>query len=123
MLELFQTEWCRGSHRVRQRLTELGLDFVARQVPEDPAERDALGERTGTRSVPVLMFEDGSFLYGTERILDYLANLPDRDDASSHAERARRSLCRSCAELPSEECDSMPSSPERESPLAGVPMS
>ena len=26
MLELFQTEWCPGSRRIRQRLTELGLD-------------------------------------------------------------------------------------------------
>jgi len=33
MLELFQTEWCPASRRVRQRLTELGLDYVNRQVP------------------------------------------------------------------------------------------
>ena len=56
MLQLFQTEWCRGSQRVRQRLTELGLDFVARQVPEDPEERDVLEFHTGVRSVPVLVF-------------------------------------------------------------------
>jgi glutathione S-transferase len=123
MLELFQTEWCRGSQRVRQRLTELGVDFVARQVPEDPDERDALEERTGTRAVPVLLLEDGFVLDGTERILDYLANFPDRTDASAHAERARRSLCRSCAELPSDECDSTPSSPEPESPPVAAPTS
>jgi glutaredoxin 3 len=123
MLELFQTEWCRGSHRVRQRLTELGLDFVARQVPEDTSDRDALEERTGVRTVPVLVFEDGSVLDGSDRILDYLANLPDRVDAPAHVEKAHRSLCRSCAELRSDECDSTPSSLERESPLAGVPMS
>jgi hypothetical protein len=28
MLELFQTEWCPGSRRIRQRLTELGLDYL-----------------------------------------------------------------------------------------------
>jgi len=39
MIELYQAEWCPHSHRVRQRLTELGLDFVARQVPVDQAER------------------------------------------------------------------------------------
>ena len=33
-LELWQTEWCPASHRVRQRLTELGLTYIARQVPE-----------------------------------------------------------------------------------------
>ena len=99
MLELFQTEWCPGCQRVRQRLAELGLDFVVRQVPEDPAERDALEDAVGVRTVPVLLLEDGSTLDGTERILDHLA------------------------ELPSDECASMPSSRERESLLAGVPMS
>jgi len=33
MLELYQAEWCPSSRRVRQRLTELGLDHVSRQVP------------------------------------------------------------------------------------------
>jgi hypothetical protein len=28
VLELWQTEWCPASHRVRQRLTELGLTYV-----------------------------------------------------------------------------------------------
>ena len=99
MLELYQTEWCRGSQRVRQRMTELGIDFVTRQVAEDPADRDLLEVETGVRTVPVLLFADGSVLDGTDRILDRLA------------------------ELPSAECDSTPSSRERESLLAGVPMS
>jgi glutathione S-transferase len=99
MLQLFQTEWCRGSQRVRQRLTELGVDFVARQVPEDPDERDALEFHTGVRSVPVLMFEDGSVLVGTVRILDYLDNLPERADADAHREKARRSLHKRCSEV------------------------
>ena len=41
MLELWQTEWCPSSHRVRQRLTELGVSFVAHQVAVD---RDARAE-------------------------------------------------------------------------------
>ena len=28
MLELWQTEWCPASRRVRQRLTELGVDYL-----------------------------------------------------------------------------------------------
>lgn len=28
MLELYQTEWCPASRRVRERLTELGLDYI-----------------------------------------------------------------------------------------------
>jgi glutaredoxin len=31
MLELYQTEWCPASRRVRERLTELGLDYLVRQ--------------------------------------------------------------------------------------------
>jgi hypothetical protein len=34
MLELYQTEWCPASRRVRERLTELGLDDLVHQVPE-----------------------------------------------------------------------------------------
>jgi glutaredoxin len=30
MIELYQAEWCPHSHHVRQRLTEHGVDFVAR---------------------------------------------------------------------------------------------
>jgi len=28
MLELYQTEWCPASRRVRERLTELSLDYL-----------------------------------------------------------------------------------------------
>lgn len=38
MLELFQAEWCPFSARVRQRLTELGVDYIVWQVP---VEREA----------------------------------------------------------------------------------
>jgi glutathione S-transferase len=99
MLELFQTAWCPGARLVRRRIAELGLDFVVRPVPIDPADRDALEDATGLRTVPVLVLDGGSVLDGTERILEHLA------------------------ELPSDECASMPSSRERESLLAGVPMS
>jgi glutaredoxin len=123
VLQLFQTEWCRGSKRVRQRLTELGIDFVARQVPADPAERDVLEFHTGVRSVPVLVFEDGAVVVGAERILDYLDNLPERGDADEQRERAHRSLRRECADLDSAECDSTPSSRGTASPPAGAPTS
>ena len=48
MLELWQTEWCPASRRVRQRLTELGIDYLIRQVPVDKEQRDALSGATGT---------------------------------------------------------------------------
>ena len=46
-LELFQAEWCPFSHRVRTRLTELGVDVVLRQVAADRKERTAMAAATG----------------------------------------------------------------------------
>src|ERR671929_2161919 len=47
MLTLYQAEWCPFSSAVREVLTELGLDFVARQVEPWPEERSALKEVAG----------------------------------------------------------------------------
>ena len=58
MLELFQTEWCPASRRIRQRLTELGLDYVNRQVPVERYDRAALYVATGSDTVPALVLED-----------------------------------------------------------------
>jgi glutaredoxin len=70
MLQLFQAEWCPFSHLVRQRLTEYGVDFVARQVEPNPEDRHALHEATGERSIPVVVFDDGTVVGGdTEDIL------------------------------------------------------
>jgi glutathione S-transferase len=86
LIELYQAEWCPHSHRVRQRLTELGLDFVARQVPVDPAEREELERTTGRRSIPTLVLDDGSVVRGTDTIL---ALLDERYDEPSEAARHR----------------------------------
>ena len=91
-MELYQAEWCPYSHMVRQRLTELGLDFVAHQVPADPAHRDEMRRAVGTDEIPVLVVDEGSVLRGDIEILPYLAQLPDRDDAPRHREKARREV-------------------------------
>ena len=70
-LELWQTEWCPASHRVRQRLTELGLAYVVRQVPVEREDRAELVHRTGEESIPVLAV-DGNVLSGSEAILSHL---------------------------------------------------
>lgn len=88
-MELYQAEWCPYSHRVRQRLTELGLDFVARQVPADPANREEMRRAVGTDAIPVLVADEGSVLRGIDEILPYLAQLPERDDAPRHRAKAR----------------------------------
>ena len=48
---LYQTEWCPSSRRVRQRLTELDVRFVAVPVPVERDERNELFVATGGGSV------------------------------------------------------------------------
>ncbi len=88
-MELYQAEWCPHSHRVRQRLTELGLDFTARQVPADPDERDELERAVGTKEIPVLVLDDGSPICGDDPILERLDRFPERNDAAEHCAKAR----------------------------------
>ncbi len=59
MLELFQTEWCPASRRVRRRLTELGIDYVARQVPVAKEHRHILQRVAGTERCSGVTFRVG----------------------------------------------------------------
>ena len=89
MLELYQAEWCPHSQRVRQRLTELGVSFVARQVPAEPADREELRRTTGSEEIPTLLLEDGTTISDPDRIIEFLeANHRERADADEHRERA-----------------------------------
>ena len=72
MLQLYQAEWCPSSHRVRQRLTELGVDFVARQVQVERRDRGTLLAATGVSGIPVLVTEDGWTVAGEDAIHAYL---------------------------------------------------
>jgi glutathione S-transferase len=72
MLELWQTEWCPASRRVRQRLTELGVDYVVRQVPVEQESRDELRRTTASTTIPALVLEDGSTLVGEDAICSHL---------------------------------------------------
>jgi len=88
MIELYQTEWCPSSHRVRQKLTELRLDFLARQVPADREARLRLLLKTGTDLIPVLV--DGSrTIKGADSILAYLGeHYETPDGAKTHRAKA-----------------------------------
>jgi glutathione S-transferase len=101
MLELFQTEWCPSSSRVRQRLTELGVDYVNRQVPVDRSVRLALRAATGADTIPVLRCEDGSVVVGEERILEFLTvRFAGDGDVEAHRSKAdgmrRQRLAEEC---------------------------
>jgi glutathione S-transferase len=91
-VELYQAEWCPHSHRVRQRLTELGLDFTARQVAADPEARDEMVQLTGTNEIPVLVTDAGDVLEGEDEILEYLDEFEERPDARAHRAKAREEV-------------------------------
>jgi glutathione S-transferase len=88
-LTLFQAEWCPYSASVRQLLTELGRDFVARQVPARREDRDEMRRLTGTDSIPVLQVAGGETFAGTDEIFAYLATLEPWDQAGAHRQRYR----------------------------------
>ena len=88
-LTLFQAEWCPYSASVRQLLTELGRDFVARQVPARPEDREEMRRLTGSDSIPVLQTAEGETYAGTREIHEYLATLEPWDQADAHRQRYR----------------------------------
>lgn len=103
--ELWQAEWCPASRRVRQRLTELGVDYVIRQVPVEKEKRTALRRLTGADTIPVLVLPDGSALVGEEAIGAYLdTHVAEPPEAQAHrttAAKARRRYLE-------EECECLP---------------
>ena len=84
---LYQAEWCPFSAAVREVLTELGIDFVARQVEPWPGERSELRALAGTELIPVLRTEDGRLFRGTREIF---AHLHERDPWRFAAAHRRR---------------------------------
>jgi len=87
MLTLYQAEWCPFSAAVREVLTELGLDFVARQVEPWPEERNELRQLAGTDQTPVLQTEDGGFYRGTREIFAHLRERDPWEFAAAHRRR------------------------------------
>ena len=86
-LILYQAEWCPFSSAVREVLTELGLDFTARQVEPWPEQRAELRNIADTDQIPVLEAEDGSLYRGTRAIF---AHLHERDPWKFAAAHRRR---------------------------------
>lgn len=104
MYELWQTEWCPASRRVRQRLTELGVDYITRQVPVEKDARALLRERTGTDTIPVLVAPDEEPVVGEATILAFLdSHQSVPAEAHAHrlkAEKARRRYLEEECECP-----------------------
>lgn len=103
-LELWQAEWCPASRRVRERLTEMGVDFLARQVPVEKRERNALLEATGTDTIPALLTGETPPVIGEDAIGAYLdGHMTEPPEATAHrlkAEQARRRYLEEECECP-----------------------
>jgi glutathione S-transferase len=105
MLELFQTEWCPSSRRVRARLTELGVDYIVRQVPVDRGTRVALREAAHADTIPVLRLENGKAIVGEEAITGFLdAHFDEPAEAEAHRVKAAKARRRYLEE----ECECSP---------------
>lgn len=83
MLTLYQAEWCPYSSAVRERLTELGVDYVVRQVAPRQEERGEVD------TIPTLETEDGERHTGTDAIFAFLATLPAGPDERGHRAQYR----------------------------------
>ena len=102
-IELWQTEWCPASHRVRQRLTELGLTYTAHQVPVRHEARTELWRAAGSREIPVLVAA-GETVHGEQAILAHLdehfTEPPDAAEQRAKAAKAKqKELEARCPEL------------------------
>ena len=88
MISLYQAEWCPFSSAVRERLTELGVPFVALQVEPDEEQRTDVGE------IPTLVTEDGTRYEGTAAVFEYLGGLApgpyEREHRQKYADHPRR---------------------------------
>jgi glutaredoxin 3 len=70
-MKLYQAEWCPFSHRVRAKLTELGIDYELINVPASSNKRRDLEKVAGTTAIPVLV--DGQkVISDSEEALSYL---------------------------------------------------
>ena len=81
MIELYQAEWCPYSAAVRERLTELGIPFVALPVEPQQEQRTQVGE------IPVLVDENGNRHTGTREVFEFLRTLPGGDHERGHREQ------------------------------------
>lgn len=88
MIQVFQAEWCPFSAKVRERLNELDLPFVALPVPVDRGERTVMQERTGTNEIPAVILEDGTVLAGdaAEIVAALGERFPEPPTAQAHRE-------------------------------------
>ena len=71
MIKLYQAEWCPFSHRIRAKLTELGIDYEAVNVSASAENRTEVKELTGNGAIPVLV-DDEKVISDSGEMISYL---------------------------------------------------
>lgn len=74
MLELYQFEACPYSKKVREKLTELEIDYILRNVSPDKTKRERLMKISGQSGVPTLVDIDQDLIIAgdDEKIISHL---------------------------------------------------
>ncbi len=88
MIKLYQAEWCPFSHRIRAKLTELGIDYEAVNVSASAEKRAELKEITGSSTIPVLV--DGEKVFSDSG--EMLSHLEEYEADSEELKLHRREL-------------------------------
>ncbi|HVL96774.1 MAG TPA: glutaredoxin family protein [Solirubrobacteraceae bacterium] len=89
-IQVYQAEWCPYSSRVREKLTELGLPWVALPVAAHREQRDEMRDAVGSVEIPVVVLGDGTVLDGDadEIIRELEQRFPDGPFGAAHREQA-----------------------------------
>ena len=67
-IKFYGNSWCPASRRAKKLLEGKGIDFEWINIDEDPAGREFVLEvNNGYRSVPTIVFPDGSILVEPSR--------------------------------------------------------
>jgi len=69
---LYQAEWCGYCARVRQKMTDLLLDYKIVNVPQAHSERTNVKAISGQTGIPVLVDGDTMIVDDDDAIVEYL---------------------------------------------------
>lgn len=74
-LSLYHSPACPYCHRVRHAMADLDIDIALKDISADDAERQALIEGGGKKTVPCLRIETAegvTWMYESQDIIDFL---------------------------------------------------
>jgi glutaredoxin len=77
IIQMYGANWCGDCIRSKRQLTELGVQFEYLDVEHDDTLRDTAIEIAGVKSIPVVVFPDGTHMVepSNPAMLDKLRDL------------------------------------------------